>query len=153
LVFQDHQEFDLRAGDVSRNVNPDAAGLNDMIPARTSSADGEVLTFGSRGHRGGRYGHVHELHARQCSFDQLWYKLSRTNFDQLYCPGNQFRVTDGRVNGEDPPGAVQAPLIGDIAFVEVVGDGAEWNGNTIRGRQQLEVRPDVSFEVGKALVQ
>jgi hypothetical protein len=32
LVFQDDQEFDLRAGDVSRNVNPDAAGLNDMIP-------------------------------------------------------------------------------------------------------------------------
>ena len=96
---------------------------------------------------------MRERHAGQCSFDQLWYKLSRTNFDQLYCPGNHFCVTDGRLNGEEPAGAVQAPLIGDLALVEVIGDGAKRNGNTIRRREQLEVRPDVPFDVCKALVQ
>ena len=74
---------------------------------------------------------MRELEARQSSSDQLWHKLSRTDLDQLYCPGNQFCVTDGRVNGEDPAGAVQAPLIGDFTFVEVIDDGVEWNGNTI----------------------
>ena len=96
---------------------------------------------------------MRERHARQRSFDQLWYKLSRTNFDQLYCPGNHFCVTDGRVNGEEPAGAVQAALIGDLALVEVIGDGAERNGNTIRRREQLEVHPDVLFDVRKALVE
>ena len=96
---------------------------------------------------------MRELQARQSSSDQLWHKLRRTYLDELHRPGNQFCVTDGRLNGEEPAGAVQAPLIGDIAFVEVIGDGAQRNGNTIRGRQQLEVGPDVLLEVGKTLVE
>ena len=51
LVFQDDQEFDLRVGNISRNVNPHAARLNNMIPAGTRPADREVLTFDSRRNR------------------------------------------------------------------------------------------------------
>ena len=55
------------------------------------------------------------------------YELRRTDFDQLNRPRDDFGVADGRVNREDPPGAIQTALVHHVAFVEVVGAELEWD--------------------------
>lgn len=139
----------MSAGDFSGDVDADAAGLGEVIPAGAVFGDGEVLRFDARGDGGGGSGEMGERESGHGAFDELRDELLGADFDELRSAGDEFGFTDGGADSEDPLGAGEAAVVGDGSFEEEFGSGFEGNGEAVGGDDELELIADLVVERGE----
>src|ERR1700682_4838256 len=147
---QNDEQFDFGVWKLPRNIDTDAARLHDLFPRGTRAANSKILTLDFRGDRGRRHWQVGERQTGQRRFHDFRKELAGTDFDQTLGARYQLKFADFGPYREDPPGAVEATLVRNLALVEVAAGLFERHGNTIRGDHQFQMSADMFIQTLEA---